>query len=148
MHRVAELLLERLVQIIAAELHIFVDRAGYHTNVQALRLARLAIDVEGEALLAPVAQPLLEAESVALRLGDLLALFVEEHLVIEALGRAATEDARDLARLGDAVDQILARHLVVDPERDPACRPVDLPLQLGEAAERRLLDPTAVFVIE
>ena len=32
-----------------------------------------------------------------------------------------------------AVDQILARHLVIDAERDPAHRPVDLPLQLGAA---------------
>jgi hypothetical protein len=38
-----------------------------------------------------------------------------------------------------AVDQVLARHLVIDAERDPAHRPVDLPLQLGAAAEDRLL---------
>ena len=116
--------------------------------MQALGAARLAEDVESEALLAAVAQPFLEAEAVALRLGDLLALLVEEHLVVEALGRTTAEDPRDLARLGDAVDQVLARHLVIDVERDPARRPVDLPLQLGEAAERRLTDARAVLVVE
>src|SRR3546814_2695389 len=65
---------------------------------------------------------------------DLLAVFVEEHLVVEAFGRAAAEHARDLRRLGDRIDQILARHLVIDPERDPAHRPIDLPLQLRQAA--------------
>ena len=116
--------------------------------MQALGALGLAVDVEGEARLAAVAQPFLEAEAVALRLGDFLALFVEEHLVIEAFGRAAAEDARDLGRLGDAVDQILAGHFIIDPERDPARRPVDLPLQLGQAAERRLLDAGAVLVVE
>ena len=116
--------------------------------MEALRALRFAVDVEAQARLAAVAQPFLEAEAVALRLGDFLALLVEEHLVIEALGRAAAEDARDLARLDDAVDQVLARHLVIDPERDPARRPVDLPLELGRAAERRLPDPAAVLVVE
>src|SRR5258708_3640248 len=135
-NRIAELLIDRLVRIIAAELPIFVDRARDDADMQALRAPRLAVDVEAQAWLAAVAQPFLEAEAVSLRLGDLLALFVEEHLVIEALGRAAAEDARDLARLDDAVDQVLARHFVIDTERDPARGPVDLPLQLGKTAER------------
>src|SRR3546814_1419922 len=82
--------------------------------------------VESEALVGAVGQPLIEAEAVAFRLGDLLAVFVEEHLVVEAFGRAAAEHARDFRRLGDRIDQILARHLVIDPERDPAHRPIDL----------------------
>jgi hypothetical protein len=53
--RVAELLLDRLVGVIAAELPIFVDRARDDADVQALGLLRLAVDVEGEALLAAVA---------------------------------------------------------------------------------------------
>src|SRR5258705_5751438 len=140
MHRIAELLLDRLRRVTPTELPIFIARARDHADVQALGALGLAVDVESQALLAAVAQPFLEAEAIALRLGDFLALFVEEHLVIEALGRAATEDAGDLARLDDAVDQVLARHFVVDPERDPARRPVDLPLQLAQAAERRLPD--------
>src|SRR6478752_10810499 len=104
--RVAELLLDRLAGIIAAELPIFVDRARDDADVQALRPLGLAVDVETQARLAAVAQPFLEAESVALGLGDLLALFVEEHLVIEALGRAAAEDPANLAGMDDAVDQV------------------------------------------
>src|SRR5689334_21870872 len=148
MDGVAELLLDRLARIIAAELPIFVDRARDHADVQALRLLRFAVDVEGKARLAAVAKPLLEAEAVSLRLGDLLALFVEEHLVVEAFGRAAAEGAGDLAGLDDAVDQVLAGHLVVDSKRHPSRRPVDFPLQLGLAAERRLPNPAAVLVIE
>src|SRR5215207_9860038 len=95
--RVAELLLEWLVGIIAAELIIFVDRARDDADVQALGLARLAIGEEGQALLTAVSQPILEAEAVALGLGDFLALIVEEHFVIEAFGRAAPEDPGNLA---------------------------------------------------
>src|SRR5574338_881598 len=108
--RVAELLLDRLVRVIAAELPIFVDRARNEAEVQALRLLRLAVDVKGEARLASVAEPLLEAEPVALRLGDLLALFVEEHLVVKAFGRAAAEHARDLRGRNAAGGQHLPRH--------------------------------------
>jgi hypothetical protein len=51
MDRVAELLLDRLVRVIASELVIFVDRAGDDAEVQALGLSRLAIGIEGKALL-------------------------------------------------------------------------------------------------
>ena len=146
-HRIAEPLLGRLARIVPAELPIFVDRARDQAEVQALRLLRLAVNVEGEARLAAVAKPFLEAEAVALRLGDLLALFVEEHLVIEALRRPAAEDPSDLRGLDDAVDQILAGHFVIDAERDPARGPVDLPLKLGLSAERRLFD-AAFLVLE
>src|SRR3954454_5529423 len=130
---IAELLVERLLRIFFAELPIFVDRAGDHANVQALGPPRLAIDVEGQARLTAVAQPLLEASAVALRLPDFLALFVEEHFVVEACGRAPAEDARDLARLDDAVDQILARLFIIVLERALQARPIRLPRQLGEA---------------
>src|SRR3569623_1645746 len=135
MHRIAELLLYRLLRIVSAELPIFVDRAGDDADMQALRALRRAIDVEGEARLAAVAEPLLKAESVALRLRDLLAFFVEEHLVIESFGRLPAEDSSDLAGLDHAVDQVLAGHFIVDAERHPARRPVDLPLELARAAE-------------
>src|SRR5205085_9952001 len=115
---------------------IFVDGAGDDTDVEALRALWFAIDVEGEARLAAVTEPFVQRQAIALRLGDLLALLVEEHLVIEALRWPSTEDARDLAGLDDAVDQVLAGHLVIDAKRHPARRPVDLPLVLGRAAER------------
>src|SRR5687767_10732663 len=98
-HRVAQLLLDWLVRVIAAELIIFVDRARDDADVQALGLARLAIGEEGQAFLIAVGQPILEAEAIALRLGNLLALLVEEHLVVETLGRSAAEHARNRARL-------------------------------------------------
>ena len=67
-YRIAELLLDRLVAVVAAELPIFVDRARDQAEVKALRLLRFAIDIEGEARLAAVAQPFVKAEAVALRL--------------------------------------------------------------------------------
>src|SRR4029079_17819635 len=94
-YRVAELLLDRLLGIVAAELQIFVDRPRDDSDVQALGAPGLTIDVESEARLAAIAQPFLEAEPVAFGLGDLLALFVEEHLVIEAFRRAPAQDSRD-----------------------------------------------------
>src|SRR5438270_12340666 len=102
-HWVAEFLLQRLVRVIAAELPIFVDRARDDADVQTLGALRLAVDVEGEARLAAVAQPFLATDPVAFRLGDLLAPLVEEQLILEALGRAAAEDAGDLARVDAAV---------------------------------------------
>src|SRR5215210_4208626 len=97
-HWIAELLVERLLRVFFPELPIFVDRARDHADVQALGAARLAVDVEGQALLTAVAQPFFEAEAVALRFRDLLTVFIEEHLVVETLGRTAAEDARDLGR--------------------------------------------------
>ena len=140
MDRIAEPLVPFLVGIGGEELLIFVDRLGDDPEAQLLRLPRLAVDVEGEALLRRVGQPFVDGDAVALGLRDLLAILVEEELVIEAFGRPAAEDPGDLRALGDRIDQVLARHLVIDPERHPAHRPVDLPLQLGAAGEDRLLD--------
>ena len=146
MDRIAEALVPCLLGISGEELIIFVDRLGDDREAQLLRLARVAVDVESEALLGRVGQPFVDGDAIAFGLGDLLAILVEEHLVIEALGRAGAEDAGDLRALGDAVDQILARHLVIDAERDPAHRPIDLPLQLGAARQDRLLDPLALVL--
>ena len=84
-----------------------------------------------------VAQPFLDGEAVALRLGNLLALLVEEQLVVEAFRRRAAERAADFAGQLHRIDQVLAGHLVIDAERDPAHRPVRLPLQLAAAAGDR-----------
>src|SRR4029453_5475566 len=101
MNGVAQLLFDRLRRIIAAKLKIFVDRAGDDSDVQALGLPGAPKGEDGQALLIAVSQPLFETEAIALRLGDFLALFVEEHLIVEALGRAAADHAGNLARLDD-----------------------------------------------
>ncbi len=113
--------------------------------MQLLGRLGLAEDVEGQAVLAAVTQPFLDRQAIALGLGYLLALFVEEHLVDHALGLLAAEHARDLARLHAAIGQVLAVHLVIDAQRHPAHRPVDLPLQLRTARQHRLLDGLALI---
>src|SRR5690606_20189075 len=116
------------------------------SDVEALGALRLAKEIEAEALLGAIGQPLVDRQAVALGLGNLLAVLVEEQLVDHVLGHAPAERADDAAGLGDAVGQVLAAHLVVDPEREPAHRPVDLPLQLGLAAENALLDRLALVL--
>src|SRR3546814_17695402 len=83
---------------------------------------------------------------MALRLGDLLALLVEEELVGEVDRRPAAEDAADLRRQPDGVDQVLARHLVAALEREPAHCPVGLPLPLAPAPGDRTLALLAALV--
>ena len=108
--------------------------------MQPLRLAGLLEHEVGEAVGAAIGQPFLDRQAVALRLRDLLALFVEKQLVIEPFRRLRAHGAADLARELDAVDQVLAGHFVVDAERNPPHGPVRLPLQLAMAAgDRRLV---------
>ncbi len=133
-HRIGETLLGVLALIAFEELLVLVDMARDHVEVQPLGRLRLAIHEERQALRARIAQPFVDGEAVALGLGDLLALLVEEQLVVEALRRRAAERAADFAGQLHGIDEILAGHLVVDAERDPAHRPVGLPLQLAAAA--------------
>ncbi len=102
--------------------------------MQPLRLAGVLVHVERQALRRAVIQPLFDGEAVALGLGDLLPLGIEEQFVIEAGGRIAAQRAHDLARQDHAVDQILAGHFIIDTQRQPAHRPIHLPLQLAVAA--------------
>ena len=90
-HGVAELLLDRLAGISLGEALIFVDRLGDDPEAQLLGFPRFAVDVEGEALSGRVGQPLVDGDAVAAGLGNLLAILVEEQLVIETLGRSAAE---------------------------------------------------------
>ena len=69
------------------KLLIFVDVARDDVEIEPLRRLRLAIHEQRQALGAGVTQPLVDGEPVALRLGDFLALLVEEKLVIETLRR-------------------------------------------------------------
>ena len=146
MRGVAEPLVGLLRRIIAAHLQIFVDRLRDHADVELLCRLGLAVSEKGEALLAAIVEPLLKAEAFALRLRDLLALFVEEHLVDQPLGLAPAERLGDLARLDAAVGQVLAIHFIIDAERDPAHRPVNLPLQLRAAAKDRMRDCLALIL--
>src|SRR5690606_18569566 len=118
-------------------------RARYDVEIKPLGRLRLLEHVERKALRRRIGEPLVNSESIALRLGDLLALLVEEKLVVEALGRAAAERGADLGRELHAVDQILARHLVIDGKGRPAHGPVGLPLQLGMPASYWRFEPLA-----
>ena len=132
--RIAEPLLDVLPLVAVEKLLVVVDLPRDHVEVEPLRRLRLAVHEQRQRLRRRIAQPFVDGEAVALRLGNLLALLVEEELVVEAFRRRAAERAADFARELDRVDQVLAGHLVVDAERDPAHRPVGLPLQLGAPA--------------
>ena len=117
-------------------LKIFVRRLGDHVEEEPLRRLRRLVHVVGQALGRAVAQPFLHRQAVALGLRNLLALDVQEELVVEAFRRHAAERRTDLAGELDRVDQVLAGHFIVDAERKPAHRPIRLPLQLA----MRILD--------
>ena len=135
--RIAEPLLAVLALIAVEELEILVDVARDHVEIEPLRRLRLAIHEQRQRFRRGIAQPFLDGQAVALRLGNLLALLVEKQFVIEAFRRRAADGAIDLARQLHRIDQILAGHLVIDAEREPAHRPVRLPLQLAAAAGHR-----------
>ena len=116
------------------ELLVLVDVARDDVEIEPLGRLRLAIHEQRQAFRAGVAQPFLDGQPVAFRLGDFLAVLVEEQLVVKAFRRQAAERAADFARQLDRVDQILAGHFVVDAERDPAHGPIGLPLQLAAPA--------------
>src|SRR5437667_12072312 len=97
-HRIAQPLPAILALIGLEELLILVDVARDHVEVEALRRLRTLIHKQRERLRARVAQPFLDGEPVTPRLGDLLALLVEEELVIETFRRRRADCARDLAR--------------------------------------------------
>ena len=136
--RIAELFPGSLPRVGVEELQVIVDVPRDDIEVQPLGGLGLAIHEQRQALRTGVTQPLIDGQPVALRLGNLLTVLVQEKLVVEAFGRRAAQGAADLAGQLDRIDQILAGHLVVDAERDPAHRPVRLPLQLAvPAGDRR-----------
>src|SRR3546814_6017356 len=101
MHRIAELFVGLLRRIRPTHLQIFVDRLGHDADMQLLRRLWLAKREESQAFLAAIAQPFLDRQAIALRLRNLLALLVEEHLIDQSLGLAPAERLGDLARLED-----------------------------------------------
>ncbi len=135
--RIGELLPIVLPRERFEKLLVVVDVARDHVEIEPLCRLRLTIHEQRQRFRRRVAQPLIDGEPVALRFGNLLALVVEEQLVIEAFRRRAAEHGADLARQLDGVDQVLAGHLIIDAEREPAHRPVRLPLQLAMPAGDR-----------
>ena len=138
--RICQLLLGILPRKAVEELLIVVDIARDHVEIQPLRRLRLAVHEQRQRFRRRIAQPFVDGKPVALRLRNLLALVVEEQFVIEPLRRRAAERRADLARQLHGIDQVLAGHFIVDAEREPAHRPVRLPLQLAVAAGDRKRD--------
>src|SRR5262245_53812684 len=138
--RIGELLLAVLSRESVDELLVLIDMARDDVEVQPLGRLRLAIHEQRQRFRRGVAQPFVDGKPVALGLGDLLALLVEKELVVESFRRRAPERRADLARQLYGIDQVLARHFIIDAERDPAQRPVRLPLALHIAAGNRRLN--------
>ena len=139
--RIAKLALHILTGIAAQKLQIFIHRARNDIEIKTLRLARLLIHEQRKRFRAGIGQPIFDRQAIALRLGNLLTLFIEEEFVIETFRRNAAQRANNVGRELHRVDEILARHFVIDLERIPAHGPVRLPLQLHmSAGDGRLID--------
>ena len=126
---------------------VLVDFLGDDVEVEALGSLGLLEHEERKAFRCGVGEPLLDRDAIALGLGDLLALVVEEQLVDEVHRRL---DSQGLAylRVERLVRQvILAKHLEVDAQGCPAHAEVGLPLHLHLAAGDGLGDLLAVLVV-
>ena len=141
--RIAEPALHVLARIAREKLQIFVHRARNDVEVQALGLARLLVHEQSQRFRAGIGEPVVDRQAIALRLRNLLALFVEKQFVIETLRRDAAEGAHNIARQLHRIDEILAGHFIIHVERIPAHRPVRLPLQLHMSAGDRRFKPLA-----
>src|SRR5258706_7956121 len=144
-HRIGEPLLVLLALVAFQELLILIDVARNDIEIEALRGLRFTVHEQRQAFRARIAQPFLDGEAIALRLRNLLALVVEEQFVIEPLRRAATERTANVAGELYRIDEVLAGHFVVDAKRQPAHRPVGLPLQLALPAGSRRRQRLAGF---
>src|SRR5664280_1622904 len=75
--------------IAVEELLVFVDGSRDDVEIESLSRPRLAIHETRQAFRAGIAQPFVDGEAVAFRLGNLLPVLVEEEFVIEAFRRRA-----------------------------------------------------------
>ena len=119
---------------------------GDHVEVKPLGAAGLVVHEERQAFLGAVGKPFLECQAVADLLRDLLPALVEKELIRHVRRRPGAKHAGDLRPEFIRRDQVLAVHLVVDVERDPAHRPVRLPLQLAASPRHGRLDFRPVLV--
>ena len=119
---------------------IFVDRLRNDVEMHPLGAARLGIHEQRQRFRAAIAEPFLDAETIAFRFGDFLAGGIKEQLVGNAVRRRAAHRAGDLRGLPYRIDQVLASHLVINAKDEPAHRPIGLPLQLAGAAGDSGLD--------
>src|SRR5580698_8371119 len=94
-HRITELLASILTRKTFEELLIVVDIARDHVEVEPLGRLRLAVHEQRQRFRRRIAQPLVDGEPIALRLRNLLALFVQEKFVVETFWRQATERGAD-----------------------------------------------------
>src|SRR6185437_13603099 len=91
--------LARILPLIAIKkLVVLVDVSRNYIEVKAFRRLRLTIHEQRQTLRTGITQPLLDGETIALRLGNFLALLIKEQLVIETLGCVAAQRPTDLAR--------------------------------------------------
>src|SRR4051812_47306457 len=127
-YRIGQSLLAILPLIAVEILLVFIDMPGNDIEIEPLGRLRLTVHEQRQRFRRGITQPFVDSESVAPGFGDLLALVVEKQLVVEALGWVRAERTTDITGQLDRVDQVLAGHLIVDTERDPAQRPIRLPL--------------------
>src|SRR5262245_13456684 len=90
---IAELQSLILLVVSREERKIFIDMPRDDVEIEPLGLARLVEHEKLQALRRSVGQPFLDRQAVALRLRDLLTLFVQEQLIGEA-GRLRAADVR------------------------------------------------------
>ena len=145
--RVVQLLGGVLGREFAEEGQVIVHHPRDGVEVEALGGLGLLVHEQRQAFRRRVFQPVLHRQSVALGLGDLLALVVEEQLVGQVHGGRAAQDAGDAGGQLHRRDQVLAAHLVVDAQGHPAHAPVGLPLQLAGATGHRRLHQGTVLVL-
>src|SRR5262249_56756506 len=89
--------LPHVLPLVAVEkLIVLVNIARNYIEVEPLGSLRLAIHEQRQALGTGVAQPLLDGQAVTFRLRNLLALLVEEELVVEPIRGDASERTTDL----------------------------------------------------
>ena len=97
-YRIVEALLQILPLIGLEILLIFVDVARNYIEIESLCRLRLAIHEQRKGLRWRVAQPFFNGQTIALGFGNLLALFVEKQLKVEAFRRHTVQRATNLAR--------------------------------------------------
>src|SRR4029453_15302061 len=78
------------------KLIVLVDVARNDVEVEPLGGFRLPVHEQGKAFRSGVARPFLDCQPVAFRLGDFLAFFIKEKLIVKSLRSSATERATDL----------------------------------------------------